>query len=79
MPAWLAGELRDFMQDTLSPRRLRAQGLFEPAAVARLMDAHVRRLADHSRALWTLLVFAVWMDDVVGTGRQAAARAVGAR
>ena len=77
MPAWLAGELREFMQDTLSPSRLRAQGIFDPAAVGRLMDQHVRREVDHSRALWTLLVFATWMEDVVGVGRQAAARAVG--
>jgi asparagine synthase (glutamine-hydrolysing) len=77
MPGWLAGELREFMQDTLSPSRLRAQGIFDPAAVGRLMDQHVRREVDHSRALWTLLVFATWMEDVVGVGRQAAARAVG--
>jgi asparagine synthase (glutamine-hydrolysing) len=77
MPGWLAGELREFMQDTLSPSRLRAQGIFDPAAVGRLMEQHVRREVDHSRALWTLLVFATWMDDVLGVGRQAAARAVG--
>ena len=38
MPAWLAGELREFMRDTLSPARVRAQGLFDPAAVERLMS-----------------------------------------
>ena len=37
MPSWLAGELRDFTRDTLSPQRLRRQGLFEPAAVERLV------------------------------------------
>jgi asparagine synthase (glutamine-hydrolysing) len=77
MPQWLAGELREFMQDTLSPSRLRAHGIFDPAAVGRLMDEHVGRVVDHSRALWTLLVFAVWMDDVVGTRRQAVVRAAG--
>ena len=30
MPAWLAGGLRDFTRDTLSPQRLRRQGLFKP-------------------------------------------------
>jgi asparagine synthase (glutamine-hydrolysing) len=78
MPAWLAGELREFMQDMLSPSRLRVHGIFDPRAVGRLMEEHVRRVKDHSRALWTLLVFAVWMDDVLGAGRQSAARAVGA-
>jgi len=77
MPAWLAGELREFMQDTLSPARLRMQGVFEPTAVERLMHEHVQRVRDHSRALWTLLVFSVWMDDVVGAGRPAAVRVAG--
>jgi asparagine synthase (glutamine-hydrolysing) len=78
MPAWLAGELREFMQDTLSPARLRAHGLFEPRAVERLMREHVGRVVDHSRALWTLLVLAVWMDDVLGrAGRPAAVRVAG--
>jgi len=77
MPAWLAGELRDYMQDTLAPARIRAQGIFDPRAVARLMDEHVGRVRDHSRALWTLLVFGVWMDDVLGSGCRAPARAAG--
>ncbi|HXJ35641.1 MAG TPA: asparagine synthase (glutamine-hydrolyzing) [Candidatus Eisenbacteria bacterium] len=78
MPGWLAGELRDFTRDTLSPARVRAQGLFEPQAVTRLIDEHVRLAADHSRALWTLLVLSVWMDDVLGATGPAAARAAGA-
>jgi len=77
MPGWLAGELREFMQDTLAPARVRAHGLFDPQAVERLMREHVTRVMDHSRALWTLLVLAVWMDDVVGAGRPAAVRVAG--
>jgi asparagine synthase (glutamine-hydrolysing) len=77
MPGWLAGELREFMQDTLAPSRVRAHGLFDPQAVERLMREHVTRVMDHSRALWTLLVLAVWMDDVMGAGRPAAVRVAG--
>ncbi|MGH7895317.1 MAG: asparagine synthase (glutamine-hydrolyzing) [Candidatus Binatia bacterium] len=75
MPAWLAGDLREFMRDTLAPARVRAQGLFDPRAVTRLVDEHVGHLADHSRALWTLLVLSAWMDDMLGVARPAAARA----
>jgi asparagine synthase (glutamine-hydrolysing) len=77
MPQWLAGELREFLQDTLSPARVRAHGLFDPRAVGRLVEEHVGHVADHSRALWTLLVLSTWMDDVVGASRPAAARAAG--
>jgi asparagine synthase (glutamine-hydrolysing) len=78
MPAWLAGDLQTFTRDTLSPARVRAQGLFEPRAVTRLIDEHASRAADHSRALWTLLVLSVWTDEVLGTTRPAAARAAAA-
>jgi asparagine synthase (glutamine-hydrolysing) len=77
MPQWLAGELRDFMRDTLSPGRIRAHGVFDPRAVQQLMGEHVDKVRDHSRALWTLLVLSVWMDDVLGAGRQAAVRVAG--
>jgi asparagine synthase (glutamine-hydrolysing) len=65
MPAWLAGGLRDFTRDVLGPARLRRQGLFEPAAVERLVQDHLAKRADHSRAIWTLLVLSVWQDEML--------------
>jgi hypothetical protein len=35
MPAWFAGALREYTADMLSAQRLRRQGIFRPAAVAR--------------------------------------------
>ncbi len=72
MPAWLAGELRDFACDLLAPSRLRRQGLFDPRAVARLLAEHGARRADHSRAIWALLVLSVWHDEVLRGVRPAA-------
>lgn len=65
MPGWLAGGLRDFTRDTLSPQRLRRQGLFRPAAVERLVADHLARRRDHSRAIWTLLVLSMWQDEIL--------------
>ncbi len=65
MPAWLSGGLRDFTRDVLGPARLRRQGLFEPAAVDRLVQDHLAKRADHSRAIWTLLVLSVWQDEML--------------
>jgi len=78
MPSWLAGDLHDFTRDVLSPSRLRQQGLFDPGAVRRLIDEHVARRVDHSRALWTLLVLSVWHDEVLRAGSVAAGRAAAA-
>ena len=57
---WLKGELREPLQDELSVSRLRAQGLFRPDEVQRLIDEHLGGRRDHRKALWTLFVFQLW-------------------
>ena len=47
------------------PAALRRQGLFEPAAVERLVREHVGAPARSQPRLWTLLVLSVWHDDVL--------------
>ena len=69
MPTWIAGGLKDFARETLSPARLKAHGLFDARVVARLLDEHVTRRVDHSRPIWTLLVFAVWYEETVAGAR----------
>jgi asparagine synthase (glutamine-hydrolysing) len=58
--AWLKAELREALEDELSPERLRRQGLFEPAAVQRLIGEHMSGRRDHRKPLWTLFVFQLW-------------------
>ncbi|MCC6850552.1 MAG: asparagine synthase (glutamine-hydrolyzing) [Deltaproteobacteria bacterium] len=69
---WLRNDLRDMVADVLSPSALRRVGLFEPSYVQRLMVEHDSMRMDHSRPLWTLLVFMTWYD----MWRQTRARAV---
>jgi asparagine synthase (glutamine-hydrolysing) len=57
---WLKGELREALEDELSPERLRRQGLFEPVAVQRLLTEHMTGRRDHRKPLWTLFVFQLW-------------------
>ena len=64
IPGWLVGELRDFTHDVLAPARLRRLGLLDPAAVGRLVTEHMTRRADHSRAIWALLVLVLWYEAV---------------
>jgi asparagine synthase (glutamine-hydrolysing) len=59
---WLAGPLRDLLEESLSERRLREDGFFAPATVRRLLDEHYARRADHRKLLWTLLAFQLWHD-----------------
>ena len=67
--AWLRGELEPFCREVLGPERLRAQGYFEPAVVTRLIDEHVDRREDHSRQLWGLMSFSLWLDSALAPAR----------
>ena len=60
--AWLRGELEPFARETLSPRALRRQGFFDPAAVTRVLDGTSRGREDLSRQLWGLLAFTLWHE-----------------
>jgi asparagine synthase (glutamine-hydrolysing) len=57
---WFKRELRDALEDELSERRLRDQGIFEPSEVRRLLSEHMAGRRDHRKQLWTLFVFQLW-------------------
>jgi asparagine synthase (glutamine-hydrolysing) len=57
---WLKAELKDFLRETLSERRIREAGLFNPSPIARMIDAHLKGRENFSHQLWALLVFEVW-------------------
>lgn len=59
---WLRGPLGRLLDEQLGPDRLRAQGLFRPEAVARLVREHRDGRRDHRKPLWTLLMFQLWSD-----------------
>jgi asparagine synthase (glutamine-hydrolysing) len=58
--AWFRGPLATLLRDVLSPGRLRAVGLFDVAAVERLVTEHLEGRRDHPRVLWALLTFELW-------------------
>lgn len=60
--AWLRGKLRPLVEELLGEGYLRAQGLFDPAMVRRLVDSHMSGQADLRKPLWTLLVLQLWLQ-----------------
>ncbi len=62
---WLGGELRDFMLDHLSERRIKTQGYFDYSYVKSLIDDHLKKKKDNRKLLWTLLIFQIWHERYV--------------
>jgi asparagine synthase (glutamine-hydrolysing) len=67
---WLKTQLRTLARDLLSPERIKRNGLFDPEYVTRLMDEHERGVANHRKALWTLLMFELWHESFIETPRR---------
>jgi asparagine synthase (glutamine-hydrolysing) len=63
IPVWIRGELRDFVNDVLHPRRIHDAGFFDPRAVQGLLRDHAERRNDWSRNLWGLLMFELWREE----------------
>ena len=68
--AWLTGALRPLAHDLLGPAAIADVGLFQPAAVRRMLDEHDRRIRDHRKPLWTLLVLELWRRAYVAAPRR---------
>jgi len=67
---WFRGPLAEPLRQALAPERLRAGGIFDPAAAQRLVAEHLGGVRDHRKVLWALLVFELWrahhLDDGPG-------------
>lgn len=61
---WLRTDLRDYAKDVLLDPSAIERGHFDRSYVARLLDEHARRQADHSQGIWTLLMYELWHQDV---------------
>jgi asparagine synthase (glutamine-hydrolysing) len=63
IPSWLRHDLKDYVRDVLSEKRLREQGFFSPPAVQALVREHADMQADWSRNIWGLLIFSLWYEQ----------------
>jgi asparagine synthase (glutamine-hydrolysing) len=54
---WFRGPLRERVRGVVTGERLRSTGIFDQAALERLVDEHQRGVRDHTAVLWALLMF----------------------
>jgi asparagine synthase (glutamine-hydrolysing) len=64
---WLRGELRDWAEALLDERRLKAQGLLNPATVRRVWDEHLSGRRNWDTRLWTVLMLQQWLEGEATT------------
>jgi asparagine synthase (glutamine-hydrolysing) len=57
---WLRHDLRDMLQETLSPVSVARRGIFEPTAVQRLIVASESGKVDGSYTLFSLMCIELW-------------------
>jgi asparagine synthase (glutamine-hydrolysing) len=59
---WLAGPLRSWADDLLSPDRLKAEGLLDPGMVQSLWRRHLSNAEQNATALWNILMLRAWSE-----------------
>ena len=57
---WLRRDLREMVDDLLSPERIAARGYFDAAAVRRLITDDREGRSDNTYRIWALLTLEVW-------------------
>jgi len=60
---WLRKELKELMLGYLNERRIKEEGLFNFAAIQKMIDDHIQGKENYSHQLWALLVFEAWKEN----------------
>lgn len=60
--SWLRGPLRDWAEDLLKVSTLKDH--FDPVPIRKLWKNHLAQKSDHQEALWAILMFEAWRQEV---------------
>lgn len=70
--AWLRRDLQPWCRDLLSPGRVRRRGVFDPSAVARLLETHMSGRISAAHQVYALMVFELWCEEYLDGARHRA-------
>jgi len=57
---WLANDLREMVDDLLSPSQVRSRGLFRPDKIRTFIEEHRQGSRDWSMQIWQFLTLELW-------------------
>jgi asparagine synthase (glutamine-hydrolysing) len=64
LATWFRGSLRAYLMDHIASPRSLINQYVRADVVARMVDAHMRRTADHEHELWALLTLEIWLRNL---------------
>lgn len=62
---WVATRLDTWIRELLSPRQLRARGIFDPVAVEKILRANASNRADHGYIIYAILNLELWFRTFI--------------
>jgi len=69
---WFRGELKELAYDLIGSERFGGRGIFQPAAIHRLLDEHVAGTASWQYQLWNVVMLELWFRAFIDARPQAA-------
>ena len=61
--AWLRGPMKEWAEALLDEKRLKGQGLLDPAPIRDKWDEHLSGRSDWKAPLWSALMFQAWLEQ----------------
>ncbi|HEX5597303.1 MAG TPA: asparagine synthase (glutamine-hydrolyzing) [Micromonosporaceae bacterium] len=63
LPRWLMEQFRPLVDEYLSKEVLQRQGYVRHEEVEHWVNRHMNRKGEHSREIWSLLMFSLWVEE----------------
>jgi hypothetical protein len=61
LATWFRGNLRSYLMDYIGSPKSLINEYVRADVVARMLNAHMQRTADHEHELWALLTLEIWL------------------